>query len=62
MQFLLVMILPAICCICGGGLVTDEVQSRRTIGFVLVAIGVLLIATLIVVQIMNPQYYYPPAA
>lgn len=59
MPFIILMAMPAICCICGGALVTDESKGKRTVGFILVAIGVLIIASLIVTQILNPTYYYP---
>jgi uncharacterized membrane protein YoaK (UPF0700 family) len=59
MPYVILLFLPIVVGAIGGGFITDEEASKRTIGFVLVVIATVLVIAQIAWQIVDPTYYLP---
>jgi len=57
MFYVFLLFLPIVVSAIGGGYITDTNKTKRTVGFVLVAIATLGVIIQIVAQIINPTYY-----
>lgn len=57
MQYVLLMALPLIISVIGGGYITDESSSKRTLGFACVVVATILVVALIAWQMIDPTYY-----
>ncbi|MDR2673254.1 MAG: hypothetical protein LBC35_08315 [Coriobacteriales bacterium] len=57
MLYVILMFLPIVVGAIGGGYITDETASKRTLGFVLVAIATAGVILQIAWQIVDPTYY-----
>lgn len=57
MLYVFLMFLPIVIGAIGGGYITDEVPSKRNLGFALVALATLGVILQIAWQIVDPTYY-----
>ncbi|MDR3315938.1 MAG: hypothetical protein LBS98_05635 [Coriobacteriales bacterium] len=57
MLYVILLFIPIVVAAIGGGYITDEVKSKRTLGFALVALATLGVILQIAWQIADPTYY-----